>query len=62
MRAVCIELVRDTSCHSLLLSLIIFCNPKHMYSDNARLIIAGCKLIKEVFISNEFSEELEGLK
>lgn len=33
-----------------------------MYRDITGLIIAGCKLIKEVFTSNEFSEKIRRFK
>lgn len=60
-RAVHIELLRDVSSHDLVFTLIRFYNvysiPTHIYSDNGRSIIAGCNLIIEVFITNEFSDK-----
>ena len=44
--------------HSVILALVRFFNlyevPLHIYSDNARAFIAGCNLVKQVFVSDEF--------
>lgn len=58
IRAVHLELVNDMSTHSVVLALVRFFNlygvPTHIYSDNARSFVAGCDLVKQVFVSDEF--------
>lgn len=58
IRAVHLELVNDMSTHSVVLAMVRFFNlygvPTHIYSDNARSFVAGCDLVKQVFVSDEF--------
>ena len=58
IRAIHQELVKDISIHSVILALVQFFNlygiPSYIYSDNARTVIAGCNLVKRVFVSDEF--------
>ena len=60
VRAVHIELVPDMNTHSLVLAIIRFTNihgiPSHLYSDNAKSFIAGCDIMKEIFLASEFCE------
>ena len=60
VRAVHIELVPDMNTHSLVLAIIRFTNiygiPSHLYSDNAKSFIAGCDVMKEIFLASEFCE------
>merc|ERR1712082_196446 len=60
VRAVHIELVPDMDTNSLVLAIIRFTNiygvPSHIYSDNAKSFIAGCDVMKEIFIASEFCE------
>ena len=57
------ELVKDMSTHSFILSLIRFTNiygiPSYIYSDKAKSSIAGCNLIEHVFPSSEFTEHFQ---
>ena len=63
IRAIHTELVQDMSTHSFILALLRFTNiygiPSHIYSDNAKSFIAGCKLMDEVFASSEFNDKFE---
>ena len=60
VRAVHIELVPDMNTVSLVLAIIRFTNiygvPSHIYSDNAKSFIAGCDVMKEIFLASEFCE------
>ena len=60
VRAVHIELLPDMDTHSLVLAIIRFTNiygvPSHLYSDNAKSFIAGCDVMKEIFLASEFCE------
>ena len=60
VRAVHIELVPDMNTFSLVLAIIRFTNiygvPSHIYSDNAKSFIAGCDVMKEIFLASEFCE------
>ena len=60
IRAVHIELLPDMDTQSLVLAIIRFTNiygvPSHLYSDNARSFIAGCDVMKEIFLASEFCE------
>ena len=60
IRAVHIELLPDIDTHSLVLAIIRFTNiygvPSHLYSDNAKSFIAGCDVMKEIFLASEFCE------
>lgn len=60
VRAVHIELVPDMNTNTLVLAIIRFTNiygiPTHIYSDNAKSFIAGCDVMKEIFMASEFSE------
>ena len=62
VRAIHLELINDMSIHSFVLSMIRFINiyglPSHLYSDNARSFVAGCKLFDKLYASNEFSHKL----
>ena len=53
-----LELVKDMSTHSVILALVRFFNlygvSLHIYSDNVRAFVAGCNLVKQVFVSDEF--------
>ena len=61
VRAVHIELMPDMETHSLVLAIIRFTNlygvPSHLYSDNAKSFIAGCDVMKEIFLASEFCEQ-----
>ena len=56
-----LELVKDMSTHSVILALVRFFNlygvSLHIYSDNVRAFVAGCNLVKQVFVSDEFVEK-----
>ena len=58
IRAVHLELVNDMSTHSVALALVRLFNPygvpSRIYTDNARAFVVGCKLVKQIFVSNEF--------
>ena len=60
VRAVHIELVPDMNTYTLVLAIIRFTNiygvPSHIYSDNAKSFIAGCDIMKEIFLASEFHE------
>ena len=58
IRAIHLELVKDMSTHSVILALVQLFNLygvlAHIYSDNTRAFVAGCNLVKQVFVSDEF--------
>ena len=60
VRAVHIELVPDMNTYTLVLAIIRFTNiygvPTHIYSDNTKSFIAGCDVMKEIFLASEFCE------
>ena len=63
IRAVHIEIVPDMSTRSFVLAFIRFTNthgvPSHIYSDNAKAFIAGCKAIQDALICDEFKEQFQ---
>ena len=60
VRAVHIELVPDMNTYTLVLAIIRFTDiygiPTHIYSDNAKSFIAGCDVMKEIFLASKFCE------
>ena len=53
------------STHSVILALVRFFNlygvPSRIYYDNARVFIAGCNLVKQVFVFDEFAGKFSTL-
>ena len=49
------------STHSVIFALVRFFNlygvPSHIYSENARDFVAGCNLLRQMFLSDEFVEK-----
>ena len=60
VREVHIELVPDTSTHSFVLAFLRFVNfygiPSHVYSDDAKSFVAGCQIIEQALVYDEFKD------
>ena len=58
IRVIHLELVKDISSHSMILTLVkffyLYGSSSHIYSDNSRAFVAGCNPVKQVFVFDEF--------
>ena len=63
VRAIHIEVVPDMSTHSFVMAFLRFVNlygiPSHIYSDNARSFVAGCQVIEQALVCDEFKEHFQ---
>ena len=63
VRSVHIEIVPDMSTHSFVLAFLRFVNlygvPSYLYSDNARSFVAGCNVLQQALVCNEYLEHFQ---
>lgn len=62
VRAIHLELLPDMTTQSVVLAFVRFFNfygvPFHIYLDNTKFFVAGCDLVKQVYLSDEFRGQL----
>ena len=63
VRAIHIEVVPDMSTHSFVMAFLRFVNlygiPSHIYSDKARSFVAGCQVLEQALVCDEFKEHFQ---
>ena len=63
VRAIHIEVVPDMSTHSFVLAFLRFVNiygiPTHVYSDNAKSFVAGCEVLEQALVCDEFKAHFQ---